>query len=303
MKKYSAESILLVVTLIWGATFAIVKLALSNVSPMVFISIRFSLAAILLLPVFLAKSRNITRTALLGGLFLGFIYFLEFSTQTIGLQYTTATKSGFITGTFILFTPIFQYLFEKKKPGRGNLIGVCFVLAGLTLLSSKGDSVFDIVHELGSGFNIGDSFTLLSAVFYAMYIVYLDIVSKKSDYLSLVFFQISTTALLGIISVVLFSATGLENFKFIFGRNLILAFLYTSILATLLTTTLQTKYQKIVTPTKAGIIFSFEPIFAAVFAYYFISERISRFSFIGGILIFTGLLATELFDKFVKNND
>jgi drug/metabolite transporter (DMT)-like permease len=303
MKKYSAESILIVVTLIWGATFAIVKLALSNVSPMVFISIRFSLAAILLLPFFLAKSRSITRTALLSGLFLGFMYLLEFSTQTIGLQFTTATKSGFITGTFILFTPIFQYLFEKKKPGRGNLIGVLFVLTGLVVLSSKGDSALDVFKEIGSGFNRGDFLTLLSAVFYAMYIVYLDIVSKKCDYLILVFLQISTTAVLGIISVILFSATGLENFKFVFSGNLIFAFLYTSILATLLTTILQTKYQKIVTPIKAGIIFSFEPIFSAAFAYCFINEKISRFSFIGGILIFAGLLVTELFDKFIKNNE
>jgi drug/metabolite transporter (DMT)-like permease len=303
MKKYSAESILLAVTFIWGATFAIIKLALANVSPMVFVSIRFSLAAILLLPFFLKKSKNITRTAVLSGLFLGVMYFLGFSTQTIGLQYTTATKSGFITGTFILFTPIFQYLFEKKKPGKGNLIGVFFVLAGLIVLSSKGNSILDIFQEMGSGFNRGDFFTLLCAVFYAMYIVYLDIISKKFDYVLLVFLQISITAVLGIISVIVLQASGMENFKFVFGGNLIFAFLYTSILATVLSTTLQTKYQKVVTPTKAGIIFSFEPIFSAVFACYFINENISRFSFIGGILIFAGLLVTELFDKFIKSNE
>ncbi len=303
MKKYSAESILLIITLIWGATFAIIKLALVNVSPMVFISIRFSFAAILLLPFFLKKSKNISRSAVLSGLLLGVMYFLGFSTQTIGLNYTTATKSGFITGTCVLFTPIFQYLFEKKKPGKGNLIGVFFVLTGLIVLSSKGNSILDIFHELGSGFNIGDFFTLLCAVFFAMYIVYLDIISKKYDYLLLVFLQISITAVMGIISVIILSVSGLENIKFMFSGSLIFAFLYTSILATVLTTTFQTKYQKIVTPTKAGIIFSFEPVFSAVIAYYFIHEKISRFSFIGGILIFTGLLVSELFDKFIKSNE
>jgi drug/metabolite transporter (DMT)-like permease len=303
MKKYSAESILLIITLIWGATFAIIKLALVNVSPMVFISIRFSFAAILLLPFFLKKSKNISRSAVLSGLLLGVMYFLGFSTQTIGLNYTTATKSGFITGTCVLFTPIFQYVFEKKKPGKGNLIGVFFVLTGLILLSSKGNSILDIFHELGSGFNIGDFFTLLCAVFFAMYIVYLDIISKKYDYLLLVFLQISITAVMGIISVIILSVSGLENIKFMFSGSLIFAFLYTSILATVLTTTFQTKYQKIVTPTKAGIIFSFEPVFSAVIAYYFIHEKISRFSFIGGILIFTGLLVSELFDKFIKSNE
>jgi drug/metabolite transporter (DMT)-like permease len=171
------------------------------------------------------------------------------------------------------------------------------------LLSSKGNSLLDIFTEIGSGFNIGDFFTLLCAVFYAMYLVYLDIISKKYDYMLLVFLQISSTAVLGIISAVVLHLSGLENIKFIFGGNLIFAFLYTSILATVLSTTLQTKYQKVLTPTKAGIIFSFEPIFSAVIAYYFINEKVSRFSLIGGILIFTGLLVTELFDKLIKNNE
>jgi drug/metabolite transporter (DMT)-like permease len=303
MKKYSAESILIFVTLIWGATFAIIKLALVNVSPLVFITIRFSFATILLLPFFFKQVKNISRVAVLCGLLLGVMYFLGFSTQTIGLKYTTATKSGFITGTFILFTPIFQYLFEKKVPGKGNLIGVFFVLTGLILLSSKGNSILDIFTEIGSGFNIGDFFTLLCAVFYAMYLVYLDIISKKYDYMLLVFLQISSTAVLGIIAAITLHLTGLESIKFIFGGNLIFAFLYTSILATVLATTLQTKYQKVITPTKAGIIFSFEPIFSAIIAYYFINEKISRFSLIGGILIFTGLLVTELFDRLIKNNE
>jgi len=303
MKKYSAESILIFVTLIWGATFAIIKVALTNVSPLVFVTIRFSFATILLLPFFLKKVKNISRIAVLSGLLLGVMYFLGFATQTVGLQYTTATKSGFITGTFILFTPIFQYLFEKKIPGKATLAGVFFVLTGLILLSSQGNSILDIFTEIGSGFNVGDFFTLLCAIFYGMYIVYLDIISKKYDYMLLVFLQISSTAVLGIISVVVLNLSGLENFKFTYNNSLIFAFLYTSILATVVSTTIQTKYQKVITPTKAGIILSFEPIFSAAIAYYFIHEKISRFSFIGGILIFTGLLVSELLGKFIKDNE
>jgi drug/metabolite transporter (DMT)-like permease len=303
MKKYSAEAILILVTIIWGATFVIIKVALTDVSPLIFVSIRFSIASLLLFPFIFKILSRTSRAALLGGLMLGIMYFLGFATQTIGLNYTSATKSGFITGTFVIFTPVFQLLFEKKKPGRGNLLGVVFVLAGLILLSSKGNSVLSIFREIGSGFNIGDFFTLLCAVFFAMYLVYLDIISKKFDYMPLVFMQISATAVLGIISAFILNEAGLENSKFIPTKDLLFAFLYTSILATVVTTTLQTKFQKIVTPTKAGIIFSFEPLFAAALAFYFINEKISRFSFIGGILIFGGLLVTELFDKLRLNNE
>lgn len=297
MKKYTGEGILLFVTLIWGATFFIIKVALQNVSPILFVTIRFSFATLLLLPFMIKVIKSMGKEVIIGGILLGLMYFLGFATQTVGLKYTTATKSGFITGSFIIFTPVFQLMFEKKKPSGKNLLGVLFVILGLIFLSSKGSSILDIFNEIGSGFNIGDFFTLLCAIFYAMYLVYLDIISKKHNYLPLVFLQISVTAVCGLIFTLLLSVTNYEPIKFTFNNNVLFAFLYTAILATILTTTLQTKYQKIVTPTKAGIIFSFEPIFAALFAYLVINERISHFGFLGGILIFTGLLVTELFDK------
>jgi drug/metabolite transporter (DMT)-like permease len=302
MKKYTGESILLSVTLIWGATFVIIKVALQNVSPILFVTIRFSFAMLLILPFMFKVFKNMNKELITGGILLGLMYFLGFASQTVGLKYTSATKSGFITGSFILFTPLFQLMFERKKPSGRNLLGVVFVILGLIFLSSRGNSIFNIFHEIGSGFNIGDFFTLLCAVAYAAYLVYLDIISKKQDYLPLVFLQISVTAVCGLILTLFLSATNIEPAKFSFNNNVLFAFLYTAILATVLTTTLQTKYQKVVTPTKAGIIFSFEPVFAAVFAYFIINERVSHFGFLGGILIFTGLLVTELFNKIKPNN-
>lgn len=303
MKKYTAEAILLFITLIWGATFVIIKIALNDVSPMTFVAIRFVFAAIILSPFYFRIRNKFNKILTLSGILLGIMFFLGFATQTIGLKYTSATKSGFITGTFVLFTPIFQLMFEKKKPVRGNLIGVLFVIAGLILLSSKGTSILDIFHEIGKGFNIGDFFTLLCAIFFAMYLVYLDILTKKFEFFPLVILQVGTTALLGVVFAITLSSFNIESIKFVFDRNVIFALLYTSILATVLSTTLQTKYQKYLTPTKVGIILSFEPIFSAITAYIILSERISRFSLIGGLLIFGGLLVTELFDKLKFNNE
>ncbi len=297
MKKYTGETILLSITLIWGGTFVIVKAALQDVSPVLFVTIRFSLAALLLLPFVFKVIKKMDRKVITGGILLGLIYFLEFVAQIVGLKYTTATKSGFITGSFILFTPVFQLLLEKKKPGGGNLLGVLFVISGLIFLSSSGTSIFEIFREIGSGFNIGDFLTLLSAAALGAYIVCLDIISRKQDYLLLAFMQMGVTAVCGVILTVFLSAANLEPAEFSFNNNVLLAVLYTGILATALATTLQTKYQKFVTPTKAGIIFSFEPVFAAAFAYFIINERISYLGFLGGALIFAGLLVTELFNE------
>jgi drug/metabolite transporter (DMT)-like permease len=297
INKYKGESALILTTVIWGGTFAIIKTALHSISPMMFLTLRFSTAAILLFPFVFGQLKKMDSTAVKGGLILGFLYFAGFATQTVGLNYTSATKSGFITGTFIIFTPFFQILMEKKMPGRGNVIGIAVVVVGLLFLSTKGIHFFDIFQDLGSNFNIGDFLTLICAFFYSLYIVYLDIISKKVDYMPLVFMQVAFTAVGAILFVLIFQFAGVDQTSFIINKDVILAVLYTAILATVITTTLQTKFQKYTTPSKAGIIFSLEPIFAATVAYFLLSEKISNFGYIGCIFIFCGLLISELMDK------
>ena len=182
------------------------------------------------------------------------------------------------------------------------MIGIILVLSGLIFLSSKGSSFFDIFSEIGKNFNIGDFFTLLCAIAFALYIVYLDIVSHRCDYKMLVFVQIAVTGLLGWLFVFVLSATGLETISFSLNGMVIFTVVYTAIFATIVATTLQTKYQKVVTPTKAAIIFSLEPIFASLFAFLIIGEKLSGFGFIGCIFIFTGLLVSELPGK-INNHE
>ncbi len=294
MKRYSGEGALLLTTLLWSATFVIIKESLVSVSPVVFVSLRFAIASLILSPFIIKAFKKIDKELLMTGLFLSVFFFAGFATQTIGLKYTTATKSGFITGTFILFTPLFQYLIEKKLPKKENIYGIILIITGLLFLSSKGNTFFNIFTELGGGFNIGDFLTLLSAISFALYLVYLDVVTKKYDYMPLVYMQILFTAVLGIVCAIFLSIIGFEQIKLSFNNQLLFAFFYTSIFATIITTYLQTRYQKTVTPTKAGIIFSFEPLLAALFAFFILDERISSFGYIGGAFIFSGLIITEI---------
>lgn len=301
MKRFTGEGALLLNTIIWGATFTIIKNALQDVSPMVFISLRFITATLLILPFIYKILLKTDKKTLIGGLVLGLFYFLGFSTQTIGLNYTSATKSGFITGTFVVFTPLFQVLIEKKFPKVTSIIGIILVFIGLIFLSSKGDSFFGVFDEIGSNFNIGDFFTLLCAIFFALYLVYMDIISRKHDFMPLVFMQLAVTGICGLLFVPIFSIFNIEEVRFSLTGNLLFAIGYTAILATIITTILQTKFQKVVTPTRAGIIFSFEPIFAAVIAFFALNEKISNFGIVGGLLIFAGLIVAEVFEK--KSNE
>ena len=298
--KYKSEAILLFVTVLWGGTFVIVKEALNDISSMAFLIVRFSIAGIILLP--FMRKRNFTKQNIYSGIFLGALLFAEFAVQTIGLKFTSATKSGFLTGTAVIMVPLLQVIIEKRKPTKGVIIGTILVLIGISFLSSGGSSILSLFSDIGSNFNLGDFLTLISALFFALYIIYLDIETSKHDFLILLFLQFITTAFLGGIFLFVFSAINLEPIKIDLTQNLIFAIAYTSIFATLITTALQTKYQKDVTPTKAGIIFSFEPIFSAIFAFLILGEIITNFGYFGAALIMLGLLISELYENlFLKN--
>ena len=298
--KYKSEAILIFVTVLWGGTFAIVKEALNDISSMAFITARFSIAGIILL-IFMRK-KIFTKQNIYSGIFLGTLLFAEFAVQTIGLKFTTATKSGFLTGTAVIMVPLLQVIIEKRKPTKGVTIGTILVLIGISFLSSGGSSVLNLFSDIGSNFNLGDFLTLISALFFALYIIYLDIETSKHDFWILLFLQFVTAAFLSGIFLFVFSAINLEPIKFDITQNLIFAIAYTSIFATLIATALQTKYQKDVTPAKAGIIFSFEPVFSAIFAFILLSEKITNFGYFGAALIMLGLLISELYENlFLKD--
>jgi len=295
MKKYTGEIALLFNTLIWGGTFALIKNAFNDISPLLFLGLRFGIAALIFLPFVYSSLKKTNKKTLIAGSILGLFYFAGFTAQSLGLNLTTATKSGFITGTFVVFIPILQLIIEKRKPKWFNILSVFLVLVGLILLSSKGENALDFIQQLGSDFNLGDVLTLLCALLFAFQVVYVDVFTKKYDYLPMVFVQLLITGVGGFILSYIFSISSLETFKFTFNTTVVTAILYTAIFASIIATVIQLKFQKFVSPTKAGIIFSIEPIFAAVFAYFLLSEKISNFGLVGCVLIFIGLIVSELF--------
>ena len=294
MKKYFGEGALLFNTLIWGGTFALIKSAFENISPSLFLALRFSIATLLLFPFVFKILKTINKQTAIAGSILGAFYFTGFAAQSLGLNLTTATKSGFITGTFVVFIPVLQLIIEKRKPKWFNILSVLLVLIGLIMLSSKGENILDFLTQLGSDFNAGDFLTLICALLFAFQVVYVDVFTKKYEYLPMVFIQLLITGLGGFILTFFFLITGIETIKFNFNNNLFFALIYTSVFASILATIIQLKFQKDVSPTKAGIIFSIEPIFAAVFAYFLLNEKISNFGLIGCVLIFTGLIISEV---------
>ena len=276
-----AELYLLSLTIIWGSTFVLTKFILEDVSPFVYVAIRFFTASLLIAVFFYRRLRSITRDGVVKGLVLGLLLFFGFVLQTVGLKFTTASKSAFITGLMVVFTPIFQLIIERKAPKSGNIIGVLFVTLGLYLLTSP----------QGSKFNIGDTLTLICAILFSLYMVYLGVYGKDHDPAHLTFIQFALTAVLAAIAIP-FLETAHLNLTFGFLMNMA----YLAVMPTVIALYVMAKYQKYTTPTRSAIIYSLEPPIAAIFAYFIIDEQIGMIGAFGGILILSGLIVSELSD-------
>jgi drug/metabolite transporter (DMT)-like permease len=279
--KTKAEAALAATTLVWGGTFAILKIGLEDISPILMVAVRFVTASILLLLFFHRKIFPIPLHAVLKGGLLGVFLFLGFVTQNIGITITTASKSAFITGMMVIFVPMLQFVIERRSPKIGNLLGVAIVSAGLWFLTSPA----------GSAFNAGDALTLACALLFAIYIVYLDVVSKEMTTFQLLFVQLASMGVYSVIAVLLFESPRID-----LAPRTLMVLLYLTIFATLMTTWVQTRFQKDTTPTRAVVIFSVEPVIASAVAYLLLGETLGALGFLGGGLIIAGVLISELSD-------
>jgi drug/metabolite transporter (DMT)-like permease len=279
--KTKAEAALAATTVVWGGTFAIVKIGLEGVSPILMIALRFVAASALLLLFFHRKIFPLPFPALQKGSLLGLFLFLGFVTQNIGITITTASKSAFITGMMVIFVPMLQFVIERRSPKIGNLLGVAIVAAGLWFLTSPA----------GSAFNVGDALTLACALLFAIYIVYLDVVSKEMTTFQLLFVQLASMGVYSVIAVLLFESPRIDP-----TPRTIVVLLYLTLLATLMTTWVQTRFQKDTTPTRAVVIFSVEPVIASIVAYLLLGETLGALGVLGGALIIAGVLISELSD-------
>ncbi len=278
-----AEWALFGLTVIWGATFAVVKNALADSSVGVFLTIRFAIATlggIALAPRALAA---IDRTMLRHGAILGVLLWVGFILQTEGLRFTTVSNSGFLTGTMVVFVPLLEVAFARTLPRWNHILGVAIVTVGLYLLAAP---------AIGGSVNPGDVLTLGCAIVFGLYMVLLSRYAPRHDLHAFSIVQMGIVTVCGAIAL----PFG-EEARFVPGTGLFVALLYSAVLATLVATIVQTRNQPKTTATKAAIIFTAEPVFAAIFGISFLGEGFTLRSGFGAAAILVGLLVSELLGK------
>ena len=295
--RLRADLTLILVCLIWGATFIVVKNALEEVSTMLFLAIRFSLASLALLPLALGRAAFRPRQPsgrpfprffppptsfeLRAGAIVGFWLFSGYFLQTSGLRHTTAAKAGFITGFYIPLVPLLGALIYRRIPLLTELTGIALATAG-TMLITMHSFALDSISR-------GDLLVLGGALAFAFHIVALGHYSRHVPFERLTFYQIAMGASMGLATF-----WWIETPRWTLSGPVIFALLLTSLLATAFAFSVQTWAQRFTTPTRTALIFSTEPIFAALTSYLLVGEVLGPRSMVGGILILAGILAVEL---------
>jgi drug/metabolite transporter (DMT)-like permease len=281
-RQLFAEFMLATVTLFWGATFPIVKDAITEMPVMAFLWVRFAMAALLL--AMLAGRSGFATLDLRGwriGILLGTLLFLSYLFQTFGLERTSSANAGFLTGLGIVWVPLMAGPFLKKPAALGSKIGVCLALLGLFMLTWHTPWTL----------NFGDLLVIICSLFVALHILGLDILTKGYDSRALTFVQIATMAVLGCVGSLLFEPVSWPQQ---WTGSLIFAFVITSVFATAYAFWAMTNFQNRTTPTRAALIYTLEPVFAAIFSIWLAGDRLTVLGWCGGGMIVVGMIVAEL---------
>lgn len=285
--EFRADLLLLTVAIAWGVTFLMVQDAISTTPVYAFLFFRFALASILMFIISYRFLNELNKKTILYGVILGIFLFSAFATQTFGLMYTKSSIVAFITGLNVICVPFLTYLFFKDKIKLNVLIASFIAVIGLYLLTMSGTLVFEK----------GEFLTLICAILFALQIIFTGKFSNQVNVFLLVLFQLITVSILALIfSLSLDSATFNISYNYAFFKAVII----TAIFATVYAFLIQTYMQQFTTATKTAIIFTMEPVSAAIFAYFTANEVLTIVQFIGAVLIILATLIAEL--KFNKKS-
>lgn len=283
--KWQADIALAAVALVWGSTFVVVKGALSEISTMYFLALRFGFASLCMLPMLWPVLRTAGGRALWrgigGGFAVGVFLWAGYFLQTAGLKYTSAGNSGFLTGLYVVLVPLISAAWFRKWPLAAELAGIAIAGIGMTVLTLP--SLDRSLH-----LNRGDALTIGCAVVFAFHLLVLGYFSARERFEAVAFGQIAAAAVLSALALIY------EPPHAVWSRHIVFAILLTGLFATALAFALQTWAQQFTTPTRTALLFALEPVFAAVTAVAFGGERMTIYFLAGGSLILAGVLTVEL---------
>jgi drug/metabolite transporter (DMT)-like permease len=277
-----ADLALLLLTLAWGTTFLLVKNALATTSVGAFLVLRFAVATVTVAIVALLRRCRPDRAVLAHGVLLGLAMFAGFALQTLGLRTTTPARSGFLTGLSVLIVPFLTRFLFRRRVAAAAWAGVALAVVGLLALTRPWSEA------VAAQVLLGDALTVGCAVAYAFQVVYTAEWSPRHPLALLVLLQVGTTCLLSVLLL------PLEPQRVALTPALVGTVLYTGVVMTAGAFFVMNWAQRHTTAVRAALIFSLEPVAAALFSHLVGGEPLVLADWVGGGLIVAGVVAGEV---------
>ena len=278
-QQTKANFALLMVAMVWGASFVISKDTLNHLQTFNFLAIRFILSGVLCSILFYKNMKTLTKQTFFHGVIIGTVLFMAFALWAYGLNFTTASKSGFIIGFAVVIVPVLSAIMLKKKPSRAAVLGVIIAMVGLAMLSLDGHTALQK----------GDLYTLAAAFMFALHIITIDQFTLTADSFALAIVQISVVGVFSLILTLIWETPVIPIDVQVWTNLGLLIILSTAFAYIVLN-----HMQKFTSPTHTALIFTTEPVFAGLFAFLLIGETLPLQGIIGCILILSGMVISEL---------
>lgn len=271
---------LVLTTFFWGGSFLFTKIGVATIPPQLFVLIRFSLATLIMLLVCSRRLRQLDTGTLVRGMSVGIALGLTNLSFVFGIQGTSISRAGILNNLFVLFIPVITGVIWRDRIGRVNMAGIALAVAGIVLLATSG----------GGGFNRGDIISTLCAFMIACHIISVSKVLKNDDVFLITLVQFVTVSLIAGTATLLLPLPA-----FSFSTPALLSIVYCAVFPTVFCFTLQNIYQRYVTPTRAGLIYTLDPVWSLIAGFFVLGERLNGLEWLGCGIIFLAALLPLLF--------
>ena len=294
VKRYIAESGLLLIGILWGMGFVTVKIGLNaGMNTFYLMWLRFLGSFVLLSILFRKKIKKVSKDDLKAGVILGIIQYFGYVFQTYGAAHTTVGKNAFFTAINVIIVPYIFWMLNKKRPDIFSFSASIICLIGVGIMSL--DSNLNFTH-----LNKGDVMTIISAFFFALQVAYTGYFGRKVHPMNLVLLQMLVGGLL--FAGTQFATSGLREVIPLHGETL-MAIIYAVVFSTAIPMLLQIYCQRLTTATRASILMSTESMFAPIFAFLVLGEMMTLRVALGAVFILFSVVVSETKLGMVKETD
>lgn len=286
--KMASSVTLAIVALVWGTTFAVLKDTLSIVQPFSLMMFRFGFSALLLFVIYIGKIKKAKMKDIKNGSIIGIFMFLAFYFMIISIKNTTASKVSFIIGAYVLIVPFLAWIINKKRPDKYAVIGAFLATVGLGFLTI----------EKGVAFNIWDMVAGCCSFFFAAHMIAIEKYGRDSDPILITVIQFTVTAGIFIILVGYF-----EGYDFSILPKIKWTLGYLVVISTVISFAIQTIAQRYISSTSTALILTLQSVFGAIFAVWYLNERMTFQMGIGCMLVFVAIVTQETKWKFLTKKN